>query len=141
MPSRFAVFLTRSWSRDAAVLILRLWLGAMMISHGQGKVFTGTTKLTASVEGMGFPAPEFFAWAAALSEFGGGILLVLGLFTRPAAILVSCTMFVAGFIRHFNDPFGKKELALTFLTVALVVLIAGPGKYSLDRWIFGREPR
>ncbi len=139
MPSRLSVFLTRSYSRDSAVLLLRLWLGGMMILHGYGKVFGGVDKLTERVESMGFPAPELFAWAAALSEFGGGILLIIGLFTRPAAIFVFFTMFTAAFIRHFDDPFGKKELALTYMVLALVLLIAGPGRFGMDRQLFGRE--
>lgn len=133
MASRFSAFLNRSYSHDNAVLLLRLWLGAMMIVHGYGKVFGGLERFTAGVEKMGFPAPELFAWAAALSEFGGGILLILGLFTRPAAIFVTCTMFVAAFIRHMDDPFGKKELSITYLVLALILLITGPGRLSLDR--------
>lgn len=137
--SGLALFLSRSWSRDYAILLLRVWLGSMMVVHGWGKVFGGVGKLTERVASMGFPLPEFFAWSAALSEFGGGILLILGLFTRPAAFLVFCTMFVAGFIRHLDDPFGKKELALTYLVMAVVVLIAGPGKAALDRVLFGHR--
>ena len=126
-------FLTRTWSRDRAILLLRLWLGAMMIQHGWGKVFGNMDRFTNGVAEMGFPAPELFAWAAALSEFGGGILLLLGLFTRPTAFFVACTMLVAGFIRHFDDPFSKKELALTYLVIAVAIFIAGPGKAALDK--------
>ena len=137
--SSFSTFLTRSWSRDGAMLLLRLWLGSMMIMHGWGKVFGGVENLTERVTQMGFPLPEFFAWSAAFSEFAGGILLVLGLFTRPASFFVAATMIVAGFIRHFDDPFAKKELALTYLVMAIVILIAGPGKTSLDRLLFGNS--
>lgn len=133
MASRFSAFLNRSYSHDNAVLLLRLWLGAMMIVHGYGKVFGGIERFTQGVAKMGFPAPELFAWAAALSEFAGGILLIIGLFTRPAALLVTATMFVAAFIRHMDDPFGKKELSITYLVLALVLLITGPGKLSVDR--------
>lgn len=139
MSSRFSAFLTRSYSRDSAVLLLRLWLGAMMIMHGYGKVFGGIEGFTTGVEEMGFPAPELFAWAAALSEFGGGMLMLLGLFTRPAAIFVSCTMFVAAFVGHLDDPFGDKELSLTYLVLAVVLLLAGPGRFSLDQKLFGRK--
>ena len=135
--SRLSIFLSRSWSRDSAVLLLRVWLGAMMIYHGYGKVFERIDGFTEGVAKMGFPMPEFFAWAGALSEFGGGILLILGLFSRPAALFVSSTMFVAAFVRHLDDPFGKKELALTYLVMAIALAITGPGKYSLDRKLFG----
>ena len=135
--SRLSAFLSRSWSRDNAILLLRLWLGAMMIYHGYGKVFGNIDGFTQGVANMGFPLPELFAWGAALSEFGGGILLIVGLFTRPSAIFVFITMFVAAFIRHLDDPFGKKELALTYLVMAIALAITGPGKFSMDRKLFG----
>jgi len=137
--SKLATFLSRSWSRDSAILLLRLWLGSMMMYHGWGKVFGNIEGFAKAVDELGFPMPEFFAWAAALSEFGGGILLVFGLFTRPAAFLVAFTMFVAAFVHHLDDPFGKKEMAITYLVIAIALMIAGPGKTALDRILFGRS--
>lgn len=131
--------LTRPMAMEVATLVLRVWLGTMMITHGYGKVFGGVGKLTGSVEKMGFPAPELFAWAAALSEFGGGILLILGLFVRPVSLFVAFTMFVAGFIRHADDPFGKKELSLTYLAIALFFFLMGPGRYSLDHLLWRKK--
>src|SRR3989338_2225058 len=98
---------------DAGLLWLRVLRGAAMVYHGYGKVFGGHMEgMIQGVAGMGFHAPVFFAWAAALSEFAGGILLVLGLFTRPAALFILITMGVAAFVAHANDPFTPKELAL-----------------------------
>ena len=141
MSSRLSVFLSRSYSRDGAILLLRLWLGAMLIYHGQGKIFGNMERFIHGVSNMGFPAPEVYGWAAALTEFVGGILIASGFFTRPAASFAICTMFVAGFIRHSADPFGRKELAFTYLVMAAVVLIAGPGKFSIDRKMFGKMER
>src|SRR5688500_9968883 len=73
---------------DSAMLVMRLWLGATMITHGWPKVFGGMEKFTTGVAEMGFPAPEVFAWAAALSELAGGLLLGLGLATRATSLLV-----------------------------------------------------
>ena len=88
-------------------------MGSGIAYHGYGKVFGGDiTPLTQGVTAMGFPYPEVFAWAAALSEFLGGICIVLGLFTRPAAFFVFATMSVAAFIAHKADPLQTKELAL-----------------------------
>ena len=137
--SKLALFLSRSWSRDSTILLLRLWLGSMMIYHGWGKVFGNIDGFAAGVANMGFPMPELFAWAAALSEFGGGILLVIGLFTRPAAFFITFTMFIAAFVRHLDDPFGEKELALTYLVIAIAITIAGPGKAALDKVLFARK--
>jgi len=137
MTSLFAR-LTRPLTVDGGLLLLRIWLGSMMISHGVGKVFGTPGKFMESVAGMGFPMPEVFAWAGALSEFAGGILLIGGLLSRPAALLGGITMAVAAFIRHADDPFGKKELALTYLVLHLVVLLAGPGRISMDSYLASR---
>ena len=131
--------LVSPYSLDIPALLLRLWLGAMGFLHGYPKVFGGIPKLTKSVAEMGFPAPEFFAWAAALSEFGGGLLLIFGLGTRFSAVMMAVTMFVAGFIRHGDDPFKSKELALTYLVLSVVVFLLGPGRLSLDAVLFRRR--
>lgn len=122
---------------DLAWLLLRVWIGAMFIVHGGPKVFGGIPKLTATVTKLGFPFPEGFAWAAALSEFGGGILLVLGLGVRPATFFMGATMIVAAFIRHADDPFNKKELALTYLAVLIFFMVVGGGKYTAG-WLLNR---
>jgi putative oxidoreductase len=76
-----------------------------------------------------------FAWSAGIAEFFGGILLALGLFTRPNAFFLSLTMFVAFFMRHGGDPFAQKEKALLFLITFLFFLIAGASRPSLDELI------
>jgi putative oxidoreductase len=66
-----------------------------------------------------------FAWAAALSEFLGGIFLALGLFTRLAAFFIACTMLVAILGVHAADPYQKKELAFMYFFVAAAVHVKG----------------
>lgn len=129
---RIANWLTAPISTQTGFALLRIWLGAMMIVHGYGKVFGDNAKFMAGVAELGFPAAELFGWAAALSEFAGGILLVLGLGTRFASIMVAITMAVAAFMRHAPDPFKTKELAFTYLAVAIVVTLLGPGRFSID---------
>ncbi|MDM7972741.1 MAG: DoxX family protein [candidate division Zixibacteria bacterium] len=122
-----------SWADEAAMTLLRVFAGlALALAHGLGKLPPGEA-FVKGVSELGFPAPEFFAWAAALSEFGGGLLLALGLLTRPAAFLIVCTMLTAGFGRHAADPFAVKERALLFLVIALVFLIRGAGRWGADR--------
>jgi putative oxidoreductase len=84
------------------------------------------------VAALGFPMPEFFAWAAALSEFVGGLCIVVGLQTRVAAAFIFITMSVAAFIQHAHDPFGTKEIALAYWTIAGGLMLLGSGPYSLD---------
>ena len=74
------------------------------------------------------------------AEFFCSIALMVGFITRGAVIPLIITMFVAAFVIHGDDPFNKKELALLFLTAYSVILITGPGKYSLDR-LMGRKIR
>lgn len=124
--------LSRPLTVEGGILLLRLWLGAMMIFHGWGKVFNPSAKFITGIGDMGFPMPEVFATAAAWSEFGGGVLLVLGLFARPAAIFGAITMGVAAFMKHGNDVFGDGEQALTYLILHVIILLIGPGRFSLD---------
>lgn len=120
--------------KDLALLILRVGFGLGMIYHGYGKVAGGAEGTIAFATTAGFPLPVLFGWAGALSEFLGGIGLVLGLFARPSAFFVACTMTTAAFVRHAADPFGEKEKALAYLVVALAILVAGAGRYSIDRY-------
>lgn len=114
------------------LLILRVVAGlSLSLAHGMGKLPV-SDKFIEGVGGMGFPVPVVFAWAAALSESVGGILLALGWFTRPAAAMIVATMTTAVVLRHAGDPFGNRELPLLFGTIALMFLLVGAGKYSLD---------
>jgi putative oxidoreductase len=124
---------------DAGLLLVRLFAGlALAFAHGAGKM-PPSERFAAGVAELGFPAPEVFAWAAGLSEFLGGLLLAIGLLTRPAALAIAFTMGVAAFGRHAADPFADKEKALLFLAVALMFLLVGSGRYGLDRLIYRRR--
>ena len=123
-----------SRSLDAGLLVLRVGMFAMLaLGHGLGKlpVSQGFIDNTA---GMGFPLPALFAWAAALSEFAGGLLLALGLLTRPAALLVAITMFVAYGLAHgfALSGEGSGEMAVLYLVGAIALFLTGPGRYSVD---------
>jgi len=116
------------------LLILRLAFGLGIARHGYGKVFEGgATSMVETVGKLGFPAPLLFAWAAALSEFAGGLLVALGLATRVAALFIAATMGTAAFVFHAQDPLARKELALAYLASSLALLCTGPGPFSLDR--------
>ena len=93
------------------------------------------------------PIPGFLQFLAALSEFGGGLALVLGLLTPIAAFGIFCTMAFAVFAVHVKSghPFvattggPSYELAAAYLGTALLVIFAGPGKFSLDSLLFGKK--
>lgn len=120
--------------RSAGLLLLRLVFGGCMAYHGFQKIFEGSMPMFAeAVDKMGFPMPIFFAWAAALSEFLGGLLVFMGLKIRVAASFIAITMGVAFFITHRLDAFQVKELALAYLAISVMYILVGAGKFSLDR--------
>ncbi|MDW3652189.1 MAG: DoxX family protein [Bacteroidia bacterium] len=123
---------------DLGLLILRVGAGlSLAFGHGLGKI-PATEGFIEGVGKMGFAMPALFAWAAALSEFLGGIFIALGFATKPSSVLITITMLVAAFIRHAEDPFGRKEKAILFALIAIYLLLKGAGKYSLDELIYNR---
>lgn len=112
--------------------LIRVVFGIVLaLGHGLGKVTGDMSRFAAGVAELGFPFPLFFAWCASLAELVGGVLVAVGLFTRPAALLAGFTMLVALF-RHRADPFGRMELAVLYLTVMVAVALIGGGPWSLD---------
>jgi len=122
-------------------LILRGFVGlTLALAHGIGKL-PPPERFVHGVTELGFPTPLFFSWLAAGSEFAGGLLLAMGLATRPAAAAIAFTMAVAGFGQHAADPFRVKELAFLFLAIALHYMLAGAGQYSVDALLARRRRR
>jgi putative oxidoreductase len=123
--------------RDKGLLILRVGIGIMFMCHGFPKLSAGPevwTKLGGGLSAMGINfAPTFMGFMAAISEFGGGLLLVLGLFTRPACFFLLGTMAVATLMHlKSGDPFVKYSHALESTILFFSLLFIGPGKISLD---------
>ncbi|HLO62509.1 MAG TPA: DoxX family protein [Azonexus sp.] len=122
-------------SSDLALLTLRVALGlSMALLHGWGKLsnlIAGTSKFP-DILGIGStPALLLAIWA----EFFCSLLLVFGLWTRLAALMLATTMSVAFFMAHgakLSGP-GNGELAFVYLIGYVTLLVAGAGKYSVDR--------
>jgi putative oxidoreductase len=118
---------------DFGLLIYRIFIGlSIAFAHGLSKL-PPSEQMLQGVESMGFPLPVLFAWAAALSEFVGGLLIAAGLFTRHASVFLGFTMAVAAFKVHADDPFKVKELALLYLVSCVLFIFAGAGQYSIDK--------
>ncbi len=122
-------------STHISLLILRLGIGALMLTHGWPKL----NRLLAGGE-ISFPDPLGIGTVpslvmATLTEVAGSILVMLGLATRLAAFSLAFTMMVAVFIVHADDPFSRMELGLIYLLVYIVLMITGSGKYALDRYL------
>lgn len=125
---------------DLALLFLRVVAGLAFMLHGWGKIQNPFGWMGPD----GF-APGIFQALAALSEFGGGLAWTLGLLTPLASLGIACTMAVA-FSFHAvvrGDPFVSMtggpsfELAAIYFCIALLLLVVGPGRLSLDRKLFG----
>ncbi len=125
-----------------AALILRVGLGLALIPHGAHKLFgwfggyglEGTGQWMASI---GLEPGVLMAFLAGSAEFFGGLALVLGLLTRPAAALTAFTMLVAIFSVHADNGFFMSnngyEYGFVLLVASLSVLVSGGGRLSLDR--------
>src|SRR5690606_20450805 len=111
---------------------LRVFAGlALCLAHGLEK-FPPSPAFVARVEGFGFPHPAVFAGAAAGAEIIGGVLLAVGLLTRPAAFFILCTMATAAIFEHATDPFALKERAFLYGATAFAFLCLGGGRWSVD---------
>lgn len=111
---------------------LRIVPSAFMLTHGIPKfqkLIAGNIEFANPI-GIG-AAPSLFL--TVVGEFLCPILLIIGFKTRWAAVPAALTMFVAAFIVHGADPFGKKELALLYFVCFTAVFLLGPGKFSIDR--------
>ena len=111
--------------------VLRIMTGLLLLQHG-------TTKyLSIPVGPMNNASPMTLSGAAGIMELVGGVLLILGLFTRPVAFLLSGMTAAAYFIAHaprgFYPILNGGELAILYCFVLLYIAAAGPGSLALDR--------
>ena len=131
---------------DVGLLIVRLGVGLITLTiHGWGKISGGPdlwARLGNHMGNLGITfLPTFWGFMAGFAEFGCSILLILGIFFRPAATLLAFTMLVAA-LRHLNLPADEARSgwsgashALELLAVYLGLLFAGPGRYALANFL------
>lgn len=128
---------------DTGLLVMRLMLAAVFLYHGAPKLFGGLDGFAGYLGSMGVPAPKLAALLAALSEFGGGLVLLAGIGFRYALPPLFFTMMVASFQAHggkFDVRDGGMEFALTLGVMVLVLILTGPGRFGLERFMpRGRE--
>lgn len=115
--------------RTDALSALRIMTGLLFLAHGTQKI-------------LGFPAAQWpiepwtIYWFAGILELVGGALIVLGLFTRPTAFILSGQMAFAYFMGHAGQSFfpvlNGGDAAILFCFVFLYLVFAGPGRWSLD---------
>ena len=124
--------------KETGLLLMRLGLGFMLITHGLPKLTAGPDtwgKLGSSMGNWGIHfAPIFWGFMAAAAEGIGGVLIMLGLFFRAACLFIIITMAVAA-THHFSagDGLNGAGHAMEIGFAFLGLLFIGPGKYSVDK--------
>jgi putative oxidoreductase len=128
---------------DIALLVLRLVLAAVFISHGYQKVFVfGFAGVTGAFTSMGVPLPGLVGPFIALLEFFGGIAMLLGIFARIFGVLLACDMLGAIIFVHAKNGFSAPkgvEMVLPNLAMALAIALVGAGAYSIDAMLSRRR--
>lgn len=124
--------------QDVALLLARIGIGlSFVILHGWGKITGGPDRwksVGTAIKNLGIDfQPVFWGFMAAVAEGVGGVLIVLGLFFRPAAALIIITMFVAA-VKHITagDPLSRIAHPIELGLVMILFLVIGAGRYSLD---------
>lgn len=137
-------------TQEYSLLLLRVALGVIFFAHGSQKLlgwfggygFDATVQFFQQALGI----PPAFTVMAILAEFLGGIMVLLGIFTRPGAAAIAVTMAVALFMVHLSQGFfitGDQvgfEYVFALLMMALYLTVNGAGKLSMDAYIRDRVP-
>lgn len=131
--------------RDFGLLLLRVGMGYTFMLHGLPKLRGGPAyweQIGSTMTDLGVTfAPAFWGFMAGFAEFGGGFLLLLGLFFRPVTLLLLVTMLVAT-AKHVGqgDDFNAYSHALEAGILFAAWYFIGPGRISLDNKLFPEKP-
>ena len=122
-----------------APLVVRVLVGIIMAAHGLQKLQGGPENFGQGLANLGVPLPVLMGYVVTFVELIGGILLIVGLLSRLAALLLTIQLVVAILLVKINvgliAPQGSgtgAELDLALIAGFLVILLAGPGRLSLD---------
>jgi putative oxidoreductase len=130
--------------QSCGLTVLRIVVGIVFLTHGSQKLFTyGLHGVAGAFTQMGIPIPAVSSVVVTFVEFLGGIALLIGFLTRPAALLLAIDMAGAIFFVHFKHGFfmqsGGYEFALTLLAANVALALAGPGSVAVDNLVSGRR--
>ena len=132
---------------EYATLPLRLALGIVFLMHGSQKLLglfggPGISGTQGFMDSLGVPLAGLFGIIVASVEFFGGLLVLLGLFTRYASLLIAIDMFFAFFLVHAKNgfflPMGYEFVFVLFL-IAISLASTGAGKFSLEKALLKKE--
>jgi putative oxidoreductase len=123
---------------DAGKLLLRIALGVMILLHGIAKITKGVSGIEGMLTSHGLPG--FLAYGVYIGEVLAPILLIVGFYSRIAALIIAVNMVVAIVLAHAKDIFAigpqggwAIELQGMFLFTAIAIMLIGPGRFSINR--------
>ncbi|ROR20934.1 putative oxidoreductase [Comamonas sp. BIGb0124] len=121
---------------DVAYTLLRVIAGVLLATHGWTKI-QDPMSLVGMVEGLGFYPGFIWAPLLAGTEFFGGILLAIGLLTRPAALASSIVLLVTVYFHWIvkSQGLAGAEKSILWLAMTFLILVRGSGRYAVDRLI------
>ncbi len=134
--------LTRPFLSDAGLLVLRVFVGTLLIHHGYEKLANINNFADAFVRPLHLPFPVTLSYLAASGEIVGSWLLITGLATRFGALAITGTISVAIYHALITTGFNIYLLELLGLyeAAAIAIILIGPGKFSIDELIVRRFP-
>jgi putative oxidoreductase len=122
---------------DIGRLLLRLTVAGLMLFHGVSKLRHGIGGITSSVGAHSLP--HFVAYGVYIGELIAPLLVLVGIYTRPAAAIIAFDMVFAVWLKHSNELFRvggsggyALELQLLYLTGAIAIVLFGAGRYALN---------
>lgn len=134
--------MTSRWT-DRGLLLLRLALGSVFVMHGWQKlVVLGPGGVTGFLASAGVPLPGLNAMLLIGVELLGGLAMIAGMFTRPAAAAIAFAMLVATLLVHLPNGYflpNGVEFTLTLMLASLAITMTGAGCYSVDARLFARK--
>lgn len=120
---------------DSAILFMRIFIGAMMLTHGIGKLQNYNAIVNSFPDPLGIGSAVSFA-IITFVEIGCSVLIIMGLFTRLATLPLIFGMFVATFIAFPDKSFATGELSFVYMGIYIMLLISGGGRYAIDAFMF-----
>lgn len=137
----------KTTTRDIILLCVRIWLGYRMITASYSSVIGIIFRPNERAffikwfgDELHFPWPLTMAFLAKGSELTGGILVLAGFLTRPAAALIAFTMMIATLTANLGQDWNiDGGFTVSYFLFALIILTEGPGKFSFDQWLFRKK--
>lgn len=123
---------------DPAILLIRIWLGSVMLKHSGSYLFQGKVpELASFLESMNWPFPLVLAYTSQITEFVAAILILLGV--RFGAWVMAFTLSIAVLFAHSGKIYTEAELPFNYFLMSLVLCLVGCGKPGLDYNFFKKN--